>query len=127
MANRDAAGQAERIAAHKARRAAGWLTIEAPHALAEALDGGPADAAVLVDCLTLWLSNLLEGSFDIDAQTARLLEALARRAGPTVLVSNEVGLGIVPDKLAALGFRVSHTSDRAVELAVSEVAREVFG
>ena len=65
----------------------------------------PADAAVLVDCLTLWLSNLLEGSFDIDAQTARLQEALARRAGPTVLVSNEVGLGIVPDNALARRFR----------------------
>ena len=68
---------AERIAAHRARRDAGWRTIEAPHALADALDAAPTDAAVLVDCLTLWLANLMEGSFDIDAQTARLLEALA--------------------------------------------------
>ncbi len=60
---------------------------------------------MLVDCLTLWLANLMEGSFDIDAQTARLLEALAARAGPTVLVSNEVGLGIVPDNALARRFR----------------------
>src|SRR6185312_15697045 len=96
---------AERIAAHKARRDAGWRTIEAPHALADALDAAPAHAAVLVDCLTLWLANLLEGSFDIDAQTARLLQALAERTGPTVLVSNEVGLGIVPDNALARRFR----------------------
>jgi adenosylcobinamide kinase/adenosylcobinamide-phosphate guanylyltransferase len=96
---------AERIATHKARRAASWRTIEAPHALADALDAAPADAAVLVDCLTLWLSNLMEGALDIDAQTARLLEALARRPGPTVLVSNEVGLGIVPDNPLARRFR----------------------
>ena len=68
---------AERIAAHKARRAEGWQTIEAPHDLADAVKQAPADAAVLVDCLTLWLSNLMEGSFDIDAETARLQEALA--------------------------------------------------
>ena len=96
---------ADRIAAHKARRDAGWRTIEAPHALADALDAAPAEVAVLVDCLTLWLSNLMEGTFDIDAQTARLLEVLARRPGPTVLVTNEVGLGIVPDNALARRFR----------------------
>ena len=96
---------AERIAEHRARRAEGWETIEAPHDLADALKQAPAEAAVLVDCLTLWLSNLMEGGFDIDAQTARLQEALAARTGPTVLVSNEVGLGIVPDNALARRFR----------------------
>ena len=96
---------AQRIAAHKARRAEGWQTIEAPHDLPDALRSAPADAAVLVDCLTLWLSNLMEGSFDIDAQIARLQEALKGRTGPTVLVSNEVGLSIVPDNALARRFR----------------------
>lgn len=96
---------AQRIAAHKARRVEGWQTIEAPHDLPDALRSAPADAAVLVDCLTLWLSNLMEGSFDIDAQIARLQEALKGRTGPTVLVSNEVGLGIVPDNALARRFR----------------------
>ncbi len=96
---------AERIAAHKARRNAGWQTIEAPHDLPDAVKQAPADAAVLVDCLTLWLSNLMEGSFDIDAETTRLQEALAGRTGTTVLVSNEVGLGIVPDNALARRFR----------------------
>ena len=96
---------AERIAAHRARRAEGWQTIEAPHDLPDAVKQAPPDAAVLVDCLTLWLSNLMEGSFDIEAQTARLQEALAARTGPTVLVSNEVGLGIVPDNALARRFR----------------------
>jgi len=96
---------AERIAAHRARRDAGWQTVEAPHDLADALAAAPADGAVLVDCLTLWLANLLEGPFDIDAQTARLQEALGARTGPTVLVSNEVGLGIVPDNALARRFR----------------------
>jgi len=95
----------ERIAAHKARRAQGWQTIEAPHDLADAVKQAPAEAAVLVDCLTLWLSNLMEGNFDIDGQTTRLQEVLAGRAGPTVLVSNEVGLSIVPDNALARRFR----------------------
>ncbi|MGZ8417097.1 MAG: bifunctional adenosylcobinamide kinase/adenosylcobinamide-phosphate guanylyltransferase [Methyloceanibacter sp.] len=96
---------AERIAAHKATRDAGWQTVEAPHDLADSLEAAPAGAAVLVDCLTLWLSNLMEAGFDIEAQTARLQAALASRTGPTVLVSNEVGLGIVPDNALARRFR----------------------
>ena len=96
---------AERIAAHKARRAAGWQTVEAPHELSGALRTAPADAAVLIDCLTLWLSNLMESESDIEAQTAQLQEALAERPGPTVIVSNEVGLGIVPDNALARRFR----------------------
>ena len=95
----------ERIAAHKARRAAGWQTIEAPHELPEALDATPAGSAVLVDCLTLWLTNIMLGKFKIDVMTARLEQALAQHAGPTVLVSNEVGLGIVPDNALARQFR----------------------
>jgi adenosylcobinamide kinase / adenosylcobinamide-phosphate guanylyltransferase len=96
---------AERIAAHKARRAAGWQTVEAPHDLAGALEAAPADGAVLVDCLTLWLSNVMEGGSDVEAQTTRLAQTLAERLGPTVLVSNEVGLGIVPDNALARRFR----------------------
>ena len=96
---------AERIAAHKARRDAGWQTIEAPHDLADALAAALGGSAVLVDCLTLWLSNLMGGTFDIEVQTARLQQALAGRSGPTVLVSNEVGLGIVPDNALARRFR----------------------
>lgn len=96
---------AERIAAHKARREAGWQTVEAPHELPEALVAAPQDAAVLVDCLTLWLSNLMLASFNVEAMSERLEGALAARAGPTVLVSNEVGLGIVPDNALARRFR----------------------
>jgi adenosylcobinamide kinase / adenosylcobinamide-phosphate guanylyltransferase len=96
---------AERIAAHKARRGAAWRTIEAPHDLADALAAAPEGRAVLVDCLTLWLSNLMGAASDIEAQTAGLLQALAGRSGPTVLVSNEVGLGIVPDNALARRFR----------------------
>jgi adenosylcobinamide kinase/adenosylcobinamide-phosphate guanylyltransferase len=96
---------AERVAAHKARRDAGWQTVEAPHDLAGALHAAPPGAAVLIDCLTLWLSNLLEAGVDIEARTAELQEALDERRGATVIVSNEVGLGIVPDNALARRFR----------------------
>lgn len=96
---------AARIAEHRARREARWQTIEAPNELAEALAAAPAGAAVLVDCLTLWLSNLMLGRFKLDAMTARLEEVLAAREGATVLVANEVGLSIVPDNVLARAFR----------------------
>jgi adenosylcobinamide kinase/adenosylcobinamide-phosphate guanylyltransferase len=59
----------------------------------------------LIDCLTLWLSNLMASGSDIDASTRALKEVLAKRTGPTVMVSNEVGLGIVPDNALARRFR----------------------
>ena len=96
---------AERIAVHQQRRAAGWQTIEAPHDLAGALGAAPAEAPVLIDCLTLWLSNRMLADIDVDAEMARFEEALDRRAGMVVLVSNEVGFGIVPDNALARRFR----------------------
>ncbi|MBV8834893.1 MAG: bifunctional adenosylcobinamide kinase/adenosylcobinamide-phosphate guanylyltransferase [Alphaproteobacteria bacterium] len=94
-----------RIAEHRARRGGNWHTIEAPRDLAGALAGVPRDAAVLVDCLTLWLSNLLLAGADIDAEVARLDAALIKMDGHVVLVSNEVGLGIVPDNALGRRFR----------------------
>ncbi len=92
-----------RIADHRDRRAAGWRTVEAPLELAAALrDAG--DAPVLVDCLTLWLSNLLLGDADLEAAMGAL-DAVLDRPAPTVLVSNEVGLGIVPANALARRFR----------------------
>jgi adenosylcobinamide kinase / adenosylcobinamide-phosphate guanylyltransferase len=96
---------AERIAAHRARRGAGWQTIEAPHDLAGAVDAVSLHASLLVDCLTLWLTNRMLAKADLDAEILRLEEALARRTGAAVLVSNEVGYGIVPDNALARGFR----------------------
>jgi len=95
----------QRIAAHRARRNAGWQTIEAPHDLAGALDAAGARAPLLVDCVTLWLSNRMLAEADVDAEVARLEDALARRIGAAVLVSNEVGYGIVPDNALARRFR----------------------
>jgi len=94
-----------RIAEHRAHRGAGWRTVEAPRDLAEVLERTAAGGAVLVDCLTLWLSNLMLADADIEAESARLEAVLAGIAGPLVLVSNEVGLGIVPDNALARRFR----------------------
>jgi len=99
------AEMAERIAAHRARRPDGWQTIEAPHDLAGAVAAAPADGALLVDCLTLWLANRMLAEADLEAEIGRLEDALARRAGAAVLVSNEVGCGIVPDNALARRFR----------------------
>ena len=93
-----------RIAAHRARRSDAWRTVEAPLQLARALDEAGA-VPVLVDCLTLWLTNLILGEHDLEAATASLEAALGRRDAPTVLVASEVGLGIVPDNALARRFR----------------------
>jgi adenosylcobinamide kinase / adenosylcobinamide-phosphate guanylyltransferase len=95
----------ERIAVHQARRTAGWLTFEAPLELPQMLIQQTADKPVLVDCLTLWLSNLMLGEHDVSAAIARLSLAVMNRTVPCILVSNEVGLGIVPDNALARAFR----------------------
>jgi adenosylcobinamide kinase / adenosylcobinamide-phosphate guanylyltransferase len=99
------AEMAERIAHHRARRASGWQTFEAPHDLASALRTAPSAAPLLVDCVTLWLSNRMLADADVDCEIRALEAALDRRAGPVVLVSNEVGSGIVPDNALARRFR----------------------
>jgi adenosylcobinamide kinase / adenosylcobinamide-phosphate guanylyltransferase len=86
---------AARIKSHRERRGAQWRTIEAPRELAKAL-AACGDGPVLVDCLTLWLSNLMLAEANIEKETAQLEETLAATKGPLVLVANEVGSGIVP-------------------------------
>jgi adenosylcobinamide kinase / adenosylcobinamide-phosphate guanylyltransferase len=93
-----------RIAEHRARRPKGWTTIDAPLDLAAAL-AAAGDAPVLVDCLTLWLTNLMLGEHALPAATDQLTTALATRTAPTVLVASEVGLGIVPENALARRFR----------------------
>jgi adenosylcobinamide kinase/adenosylcobinamide-phosphate guanylyltransferase len=101
----DDAEMADRIALHKARRARGWQTHEAPHDLAAAVGTPPNNAPMLIDCLTLWLSNRMLADADIEQETDALAAALAHRASPIVLVSNEVGAGIVPENALARRFR----------------------
>ena len=98
------AEMAARIAAHRQRRGDHWTTLEAPIALAEALMGADAPF-VLIDCVTLWISNLLLADIDIAPRVEALAEALRARQGTVAVVSNEVGLGIVPDNALARRFR----------------------
>jgi adenosylcobinamide kinase / adenosylcobinamide-phosphate guanylyltransferase len=93
-----------RIAAHRARRGPSWQTVEATHELAEAV-ASAQPAPVLVDCLTLWLSNLMLVAVNIEAEIARLEHALEDAGAPVVLVSNEVGSGIVPEHPLGRRFR----------------------
>jgi adenosyl cobinamide kinase/adenosyl cobinamide phosphate guanylyltransferase len=93
-----------RIADHRTRRGQDWETIEAPRDLPTALVRA-GTSPVLVDCLTLWLSNLMLDGADIPEAAANLDAALDGRTAPTVLVSNEVGLGIVPENALARRFR----------------------
>jgi adenosylcobinamide kinase / adenosylcobinamide-phosphate guanylyltransferase len=96
----------ERIARHRAERGAEWVTIEAPLDLCGALHQADAPGkAILVDCLTLWLSNLMEMGLSPEDETAKLIQAIAALSATVVLVSNEVGLGIVPDNGLARCFR----------------------
>jgi adenosylcobinamide kinase/adenosylcobinamide-phosphate guanylyltransferase len=92
-----------RIAEHRSRRDPRWRTVEAPRDIADAIER--AEGAVLIDCLTLWLSNLMLAGADIAAETARLERILSRVVHPVVLVANEVGLGIVPENALARRFR----------------------
>lgn len=97
---------AERIAHHAARRGPGWVTREVPLALADLIRAHGADRApTLIDCLTLWLSNVMLAERDVEAERTALLQALEAAAGPIVIVSNEVGLGIVPENALARAFR----------------------
>lgn len=95
----------ERIALHKAARGDGWTTIEAPLDLAAAIGAAPPHAAMAIDCLTLWLSNLMLGGHDLDLAVAGFEAGLRARTAPTVLVANEVGLGIVPETPLGRAFR----------------------
>ena len=93
-----------RIARHKADRGGGWRTVEAPLELVAAMDA--ADAPVLlVDCLTLWLSNLMHHERDVEAESDALCKSLGRFEGEVILVSNEVGLGLVPETPLGRAFR----------------------
>lgn len=96
---------AERIALHRARRGEGWETLDAPLDLAGALRAVPEGRPVLVDCLTLWLSNHMLAGHDLDALSAELEEVLSAPRGAWFAVANEVGLGIVPDNALGRGFR----------------------
>lgn len=93
-----------RIAAHQARRGGAWETVEAHLDLPVVL-ARHAGRAILADCLTIWLANLMHSGRDYDAAAEALCAVLASARAPVVLVSNEVGQGIVPDNALARRFR----------------------
>ena len=96
---------ADRIARHQARRGGRWRTIEEPLALTEALHSVAAEGcAIMVDCLTLWLTNLMVQERAIETEIDGLADALARLDGAVVLVSNEVGQGVMPSNAMARAF-----------------------
>ena len=98
------AEMAARIEAHRARRGPNWRTVEVPRDLAGAISACEA-APLMIDCLTLWLSNLMLADADIEGETARLETALMAAKAPVVLVANEVGSGIVPEHALGRQFR----------------------
>ncbi|EKE43869.1 putative adenosyl cobinamide kinase/ cobinamide phosphate guanylyltransferase [Oceaniovalibus guishaninsula JLT2003] len=95
-----------KIALHRKGRAAdGWQTVEVPLELGRSIAALPAGGAALVDCATLWLTNVLLAGRDTDGAIIDLLAAIAARPCPLIVVSNEVGLGIVPDNALSRRFR----------------------
>ncbi len=98
-----------RIERHRAERGEGWTTLEEPLALGAALRAqARSDRVLLVDCLTFWLANAMFAGADLVGETARLCEAIGVLKGPAVLVSNEVGAGIVPATPSGRAFRDWH-------------------
>jgi adenosyl cobinamide kinase/adenosyl cobinamide phosphate guanylyltransferase len=117
-----------RIARHRAERPAGWRTVEEPLQLLDAVQAVPSGDLLVVDCLTLWVSNLLLKG--VGAPAAEVAGALACRAAPAVVVSNEVGMGIVPvhplgrvfrDALGAVNTTFAERADRAALLVAGRV------
>ncbi|SFG37474.1 bifunctional adenosylcobinamide kinase/adenosylcobinamide-phosphate guanylyltransferase [Methylobacterium gossipiicola] len=112
----------DRIALHRDRRSSSWITRDVPLALPEAV--AAATGPVLVDCLTLWLTNLILSEADVEAATGALIEACAVAPGPLVLVGSEVGLGIVPDNALARRFR--DAAGRLHQRLAAQADRVVF-
>ncbi|WP_239479735.1 bifunctional adenosylcobinamide kinase/adenosylcobinamide-phosphate guanylyltransferase [Actibacterium sp. 188UL27-1] len=96
-----------KIDAHKNARGTGWTTLEVPHDVPLAVSDLQSEQVVLLDCATLWLSNRLLANADLETEVDALIDALAKCACPIVVVSNEVGQGIVPDTKLGRQFRIA--------------------
>ena len=123
---------ADRMAAHQARRGADWQEHHAPRDLVAGLAACTGQGMRLVDWLTLWLSNLMYAGADIDTETDRLVAALSATAHNIVLVTSEVGLGIVPENALArryrdspslLNQRIGHIATRVDLVVAGQVLR----
>jgi len=118
----------ERIAKHRARRGQDWIEHETPLELVAALGATDGGGARLVDCLTIWLSNLMHDGRDWASEAARLAETLKIQRSPVVLVTNEVGSGIVPDNALARAFRdAAGLVNQMIARAADEVELVVAG
>ncbi|MCK1421777.1 bifunctional adenosylcobinamide kinase/adenosylcobinamide-phosphate guanylyltransferase [Bradyrhizobium sp. 180] len=117
-----------RIATHRARRETDWIEREVPLDLVQVLVATDGGGARLVDCLTLWLSNLMHAERDWESEVKDLAGALPRLKSPVVLVTNEVGLGIVPDNALARSFRdAAGLMNQTIAAAADEVEFVVAG
>ena len=118
----------ERIAKHRARRGLEWIEHETPLEVVAALNATDGGGARLVDCLTIWLSNLMHEGRDWAKEAAHLAEALRTQQSPVVLVTNEVGSGIVPDNALAREFRdAAGLLNQMIARAADEVEFVVAG
>jgi adenosylcobinamide kinase/adenosylcobinamide-phosphate guanylyltransferase len=118
----------ERIAKHRARRGREWIEHETPLELVAALNATDGGGARLIDCLTLWLSNLMHEGRDWAKEAAGLAEVLKAQRSPVVLVTNEVGSGIVPDNALAREFRdAAGLLNQMIARAADEVEFVVAG
>lgn len=118
---------AARIERHRAERPAAWMTIEEPLDLEDALRGVPDGSAVLLDCLTLWVSNLIEHELSdeqIELRAASAAEVAAGRLGAVVAVTNEVGSGVIPT--TPLGRRYTDALGRVNTIWAEAAERTLF-
>ena len=112
----------ERIREHQARRGEDWTTIQEPLDLVGALQKSDT-APRLIDCLTLWLSNLMQAEVDVEQATTELVACLRQQAQPVVLVTNEVGSGIVPENALARRYR---DAAGCMNQSIAAIADEVY-
>lgn len=117
-----------RIAAHIARRGPAWRTVQEPLDLLEALKQNDGTGPILVDCLTLWLSNMMHAEHDWRAASKTLAETLPRLSSDVTFVTNEVGGGIVPENALARAFRdAAGEVNQVIAAGVDEVYLAVAG
>lgn len=117
-----------RIDRHRARRDAGWRTVDAPLELPDMLVQTDGDAPRLVDCLTMWLNNLIYHNRDVADEVDRLIEVISEQQADLVMVTNEIGSGLVPQTAEARKFRdLAGELNQMVAQAASQVYLSVSG